>query len=64
MLAGYHPQVRFTLIGLLLLRAFQTWRSVVNAKSTMDDFVRTTLYRPNPNPNPNPDADANPKPKT
>ena len=44
MLAGYHPQVRFTLIGLLLLRAFQTWRSVVNAKSTMDDFVRTTLY--------------------
>ena len=43
-LAGYHPQVRVTLIGLLLLRAFQTWRSVVNAKSTMDDFVRTTLY--------------------
>ena len=36
-LPGYHPQVRVTLIGLLLLRAFQTWRSVVNAKSATDD---------------------------
>jgi len=36
--------VRATLIGLLLLRAFQTWRSLVLAKLTMDDFIRTTLY--------------------
>jgi hypothetical protein len=37
-------KVRATLIGLLLLRGFQTWRSVVNNKATMDDFVKTTLY--------------------
>ena len=36
--------VRLTLIGILGLRAFQTWRSVINAKITMDDFIRTTLY--------------------
>ena len=37
-------QVRLTLIGILALRAFQTWRSVIHAKITMDDFIRTTLY--------------------
>jgi len=36
--------VHATLIGLLGFRAFSTWRSVVNAKAQMDDFVRTTLY--------------------
>ena len=36
--------VRATLLGLLALRGFQTWRSVVAAKGLMDDFIRTTLY--------------------
>mmetsp|Transcript_4707 Transcript_4707/g.14390 ORF Transcript_4707/g.14390 Transcript_4707/m.14390 type:complete len:653 (-) Transcript_4707:210-2168(-) len=36
--------VRATLIGFLALRAFQTWRYVVGAKATMEDFIRTTLY--------------------
>ena len=36
--------VRATLIGLLALRAFQTWRYVLTAKATMDDFIRSTLY--------------------
>jgi len=30
--------------GILGLRAFQTWRSVINSKITMEDFIRTTLY--------------------
>ena len=34
-----YTQVRATLIGLLGLRAFQTSRYVLAAKSTMDDFI-------------------------
>lgn len=36
--------VRESLIGLLAGRAFQTWRYVMIAKATMDDFIRSTLY--------------------
>jgi hypothetical protein len=42
--AGGGWTVRATLIGLLALRAFQTWRYVLTAKATMDDFIRSTLY--------------------
>lgn len=33
-----------TLLGLLGLRAYQTWASVSHAKHTMNEFIRTTLY--------------------
>ena len=32
------------LLSLLALRAYQTWASVSNAKHTMNEFIRTTLY--------------------
>ena len=33
-----------TLLGLLALRAYQTWASVSYAKHTINEFIRTTLY--------------------
>jgi hypothetical protein len=33
-----------TLTGLLAFRAYQTWAWVNNAKYTMNEFIRTTLY--------------------
>ena len=33
-----------TLLGLLALRAYQTWASVVHARHVMNEFIRTTLY--------------------
>ena len=33
-----------TLLSLLAIRAWQTWASVNNAKHTMNEFIRTTLY--------------------
>lgn len=48
--------VQMTLAGILLLRAFQTWRSVQLAKYTMDDFIRTTLYYRSQNSQARPDV--------
>ena len=42
--SGQYVLIYSTLFGLLALRAFQTWRSVVNSKYEMNEFIRTTLY--------------------
>ena len=42
--SGTYTVATVTLISLLAFRAYQTWASIVNAKYTMNEFIRTTLY--------------------